>query len=56
MNNLVKKGSETAKNGFKNEKEVAEKFNHWKTDEEAKKWLVIMHYDLDEIEYVKAVV
>lgn len=56
MKDLVKKGSETAKNGFKNEKEVADKFNHWKTDEEARKWLVIMHYNLDEIEYVKAVV
>jgi len=56
MDNLVLKGSQTAKNGFKNEKEVADKFNHWKTDKEARKWLAIMQYDLDNIEYVKAVV
>ena len=56
MEDLVLRGSKTAKNGFKNEKEVADKFNHSKTDAEAKQWLVIMKYDLNEIEYVKAVV
>ncbi len=56
MESLVLRGSKTAKNGFKNEKEVADKFNHWETDTEAKQWLVIMQYALDEIEYVKAVV
>ena len=56
MEDLVLRGSQTAKNGFKNEKEVADKFNHWETDEDAKQWLVIMQYDLNEIEYVKAVV
>ncbi len=56
MEDLVLRGSRTAKDGFKNEKEVADKFNHWKTDEEAKQWLVIMQYDLNAIEYVKAVV
>lgn len=56
MNNLVKLGSETAKNGFKNEKDVVEKFNNWQIDEEAKKWLLIMNYRLDEIEYVKATI
>lgn len=49
-------GSQTAKEGFKNEKEIVEKFNNWKNDSEARKWLSIMHYNLDEIEYVKAVV
>ena len=29
---LVKLGSQTAKNGFKNEKDIAEKFNQWKKD------------------------
>lgn len=53
---LVKKGSQTAKNGFKNEREIADKFNHWETDEDAKQWLTIMQYDLNNIEYVKAVV
>ncbi len=56
MDELVKKGSETAKNGFKNERDIAEKFNNWQTDIEAQQWLKIMKYDLDEIEYVKAVV
>ncbi|MDR0914673.1 MAG: hypothetical protein LBM65_05885 [Oscillospiraceae bacterium] len=49
-------GSQTAKGGFSNEHDVANKFINWKTDVEAKKWLVIMNYNLDEIEYVKAVV
>ncbi len=56
MEDLVLRGSQTAKNGFKNEKELADKFNHWKTDTEARQWLIIMNYDLDNIEYVKAVV
>lgn len=56
MEDLVLRGSQTAKNGFKNEKEIADKFDHWETDEEAKQWLVIMQYDLNDIEYVKAVV
>lgn len=52
--NLVEKGSQTAKNGFKNEKDICDKFNDWKNDKEAKEWLFIMQYNLDEIEYVKA--
>lgn len=56
METLVLRGSQTAKNGFKNEKEVADKFNNWETDVDAQKWLVVMQYDLNDIEYVKAVV
>lgn len=56
MTDLVLRGSQTAKDGFKNEREVADKFNHWQTDAEARQWLVIMQYDLSDIEYVKAVV
>ena len=52
---LVKRGSATAKNGFKNEDDVVRKFNNWKTDEDARKWLEIMSYKLDEIEKVEAV-
>ena len=48
-------GSQTAKNGFKNEQDIVDKFNNWQTDEDAQKWLLIMQYKLDEIEYVKAV-
>ncbi len=53
---LVKKGSQTAKNGFKNEQDICDKFNHWQCDIEAKQWLTIMQYNLDQIEYVRATV
>ena len=48
------KGSQIAKNGFKNEKDVVNKFNSWKTDKDGQAWLKIMGYDLNEIEYVHA--
>lgn len=32
------------------------KFNNWQTDFEAQRWLVLMEYNLEEIEFVKAVV
>lgn len=47
-------GSQTAKNGFKNEDEIRDKFNNWKTDEDARVWLVAMNYKLSEIEWVTA--
>ena len=47
-------GSEIAKGGFDNEQEVADKFNNWKNDVDAQKWLQIMMYNLDEITSVKA--
>ena len=53
---MVKLGSMTAKNGFKTEKEIADKFNNWICDDDAKLWLQIMNYDLNEIEFVKATV
>lgn len=52
---LVRRGSATAKNGFRNEDDVVRKFNNWKDDEDAKKWLEIMGYELDKIEEVEAV-
>src|SRR3989339_14138 len=55
IKDLVKRGSATARNGFKNEDDVVRKFNDWKNDEDAKKWLIIMSYDLNEIERVEAV-
>jgi hypothetical protein len=48
-------GSETAKNGFRNEDDIVAKFNLWLTDPEAKVWLEIMQYNLREIDHVKAV-
>ena len=53
---LVKKGSQTAKDGFKNEQDICNKFNNWQDDIEAKQWLTIMQYNLEQIEYVKAIV
>ncbi len=35
-------GSNTAKNGFRNEDEIAAKFNNWRTDAEAKTWLAAL--------------
>lgn len=57
MNNkdLIKLGSQTAKGGFKNEKDVIKRFNNWKKDEVAKEWLKAMSYNVSDIEYVKAV-
>lgn len=48
-------GSQTAKNGFLNEDDIVEKFNNWILHEDAQKWLLIMEYQLNNIEYVKAV-
>ncbi|MCL2586794.1 MAG: type II restriction endonuclease [Firmicutes bacterium] len=44
----------TAKNGFKNELDIADRFNNWKTDREAKIWLELMQYNLEDIEFVRA--
>lgn len=53
--NLVEKGSQTAKGGFTNEDDVVRKFNDWKNDKDAQEWLLLMQYNLSEIEYVKAI-
>lgn len=47
-------GSKIARDGFKNEKDVANKFINWKKDVDAQLWLQIMGYTLEEIEYVTA--
>lgn len=47
-------GSKIAKDGFNNEKDIADKFINWKNDDEAKSWLMTMGYNLDDIEYVYA--
>jgi hypothetical protein len=54
MSHSVDKGSQIAKDGFKNEDEVVEKFNNWQTDSESQQWLETMGYDLKEIEFVEA--
>ncbi len=53
---LIKKGSDTAKQGFKNEKDIVAKFNNWQKDNDAQKWLKIMGYVLSEIEFVEAII
>jgi hypothetical protein len=50
----VELGSKTAKNGFRNEDEIRDKFNHWKADIDARAWLVAMNHNLAEIENVAA--
>lgn len=56
MTEAQKLGSQTARNGFKNEKDIVEKFNNWKEDIEAQSWLKLMEYKISEIEYLKAIV
>lgn len=53
---LVKLGSKTAKSGFQNERDIVNKFNNWQDDEDTQEWLIIMGYDLKEIEKVKAII
>lgn len=48
-------GSQTAKKGFQNEDDIVAKFNNWKLDEDAQKWLILMQYNISKIEYVKAI-
>lgn len=48
-------GSQTAKNGFKNEDDIVKKFNDWANDLEAREWLTLMNYNLLEIDFVEAV-
>ncbi len=50
----VELGSNTAKNGFKNEDEIRDKFNNWRVDEDARVWLAAMNYKVAEIESVTA--
>lgn len=52
---LINLGSQTAKSGFKNEDDIVLKFNNWKLDKDAQKWLKIMDYPISEIEKVEAV-
>ena len=47
-------GSRIAKNGFRNEFEIAAKFNNWRTDREAAVWLEFMGYRAAEVVAVSA--
>lgn len=48
-------GSVTAKGGFANEKNICEKFNNWRKDNEAQVWLKIMGYDVKSLDSVIAI-
>lgn len=50
----VELGSTTARNGFKNEDEIRDKFNNWRADEDARVWLAAMNYKTRDIESVTA--
>ena len=52
----IQKGSQTAKDGFRNEKDIVNKFNNWRNDDISKNWLETMGYKLSEIECVEAVI
>jgi hypothetical protein len=47
-------GSSTARAGFKNEDEICYKFNNWRTDADAQRWLRAMNYPVSEIESISA--
>ncbi len=48
------KGSETAKAGFRNEAEIAAKFNNWQADQDARLWLAAMGFAPARVESVSA--
>ncbi len=50
----VQVGSRTAKGGFRNEEDICAAFNRWKTDDDARAWLAILHGPLDDVESVTA--
>ncbi len=50
----VERGSQTAKGGFRNENEIRDKFNNWRTDDDSKAWLRAMGCDTAAIETVVA--
>ena len=46
MTNEQLQGSQTAKNGFKNEDDIVDKFNNWNKDEDATFWCINIVYFL----------
>jgi len=53
---LIERGSKTARNGFRNEIDIAIKFDNWKQDHDAQDWLVEMGYNLAEIEKIETAI
>ncbi len=50
----AKLGSETAKGGFRNEDAIRDKFNSYRSDDDAKAWLREMNYDPKDIISLRA--
>lgn len=50
----IERGSTTAKNGFRNEEDIRDRFNNWKDDPVAQSWLVAMNYDAGSIHTLSA--
>ncbi len=50
----VELGSATAKGGFRNEDDIRDKFNNWRSDSDAQAWLATMGHKPDDIESVIA--
>ncbi|MCA9013500.1 MAG: hypothetical protein KDB01_27305 [Planctomycetaceae bacterium] len=50
----IELGSTTARNGFKNEDEIRDKFNNWRTDVDSRAWLQAMDYRIADIVAVTA--
>ncbi len=50
----VELGSKTAKDGFRNEDDIRDKFNNWQTDADAQAWLAAMNYTVADIDHVRA--
>jgi hypothetical protein len=48
----VELGSQTAKNGFKNEDDVKAKFVNWRSDPDAQSWLGVIGYKLSAIDSI----
>jgi hypothetical protein len=55
LKEMIELGSKTAKGGFKNEQDVINHFNNWKSDKIAQEWLAKMNYRIGDIEFVKAI-
>ncbi len=55
MIDRIELGSQTAKGGFDNEHDIVRKFNNWKKDKTAQKWLEIMGYKLNKLDSVTAI-
>ena len=51
--NKIQLGSKTAKDGFKNEEDISNKFLNFLNDEDAKEWIEIFGLSLTKISNIK---